>query len=388
MIRRFLPWISVFSLILVVGCRSSSNVSDSNATLPSEMDNMAQDVRKLLPYIYDRKAYADPKNRETIDKSLREFAQAAHTINPDKAKPYLGDDLLVEFSLNHLKDDLNRAAYTFEIGQTEYSRSVAKASLTHCFRCHSATPEKGSNTWDIEQVHNLNLEPLEKADLLVATRKFNKALEYMENLVNSPDFAKNYAFDVEGLLRRYLAMIIRVEKDPMRALKRLKKFATTEETPHYIAEQAEAWRQSLKAWSKEKKVSIRNAKDLFREADNRFKRAESMQRYEKDHAGDVEYLRVTGLLHENMKYLKKPEEQARAFFLLGRAYEVLDELGSWNLHESYYEGCLLKDPKSKLAHKCYSRLEASLYLGYSGSAGTHLPPEERARLKALKEKME
>jgi hypothetical protein len=210
----------------------------------------------------------------------------------------------------------------------------------------------------------------------------------MENLVNSPDFAKNYAFDVEGLLRRYLAMIIRVEKDPMRALKRLKKFATTEETPHYIAEQAEAWRQSLKAWSKEKKVSIRNAKDLFREADNRFKRAESMQRYEKDHAGDVEYLRVTGLLHENMKYLKKPEEQARAFFLLGRAYEVLDELGSWNLHESYYEGCLLKDPKSKLAHKCYSRLEASLYLGYSGSAGTHLPPEERARLKALKEKME
>lgn len=375
-------------MIFIVSCRSSSKMPDAKGALPSEMQSMAQDVRKLLPYIYDRKAYADPKNREEIDRSLRDFAQAAHTINPDNAKPYLSDDLLVQFSLNHLKDDLNRAAYTFEIGQTEYSRTVAKASLTHCFRCHSATPEKGSKTWDIEQVHNLNLEPLEKADLLVATRKFDKALEYMESLANSPDFMKNYAFDVEGLLRRYLAMIIRVEKDPLRALKRLKTFTQIDEMPHYIAEQAEGWRQSLKDWSKEKKVGVRNAKDLFHEVDKRFKKAESLQSYEKDHAGDVEYLRATGLLHENMKLLKSPEDQARAFFMLGRAYEVLDELGSWNLHENYYEGCLLKAPKSEIAHKCYSRLEASLYLGYSGSAGTHLPPEERDRLKALKAKME
>ena len=90
-------------------------------------------------------------------------------------------------------------------------------------------------------------------------------------------------------------------------------------------------------------------------------------------------------MHNNLKLLSQPADQARALYLLGRAYEVLDDLGSWNLHESYYEACLLKDPRGQFARTCYDRLEASLYMGFSGSAGTHLPAEERDRLQRLKQ---
>lgn len=393
----FLTAMVALSPLVLSSCKSpaknaaeqakSSAESSPAANWPGQMQNMAQDVKKLLPFLYDRQAYQDPKNREEILHYLKEFSNVAHRIKPATGKSFLGDDLLIEYSLNNLKQDLNRASYSFGIGQIEYSRAAAKASLAHCFQCHSVTHQGSSAPWDLEEIHNLNLAPLEKADLLVATRKYDKALSYMEGLLNSPEFQQTYAFDFESLLRRYLALIIRVEKAPQRALKELDKILERGDTPHYIQEQAESWRTSLKTWTTEKKRTPRNAKQLFQQVEQRYLRAEGMQHFDKDHAGDVEYLRATALLHSGMPLLKTPEDQAHALYLLGRAYEVLDELGSWNLHESYYEACIDKQPKSPMAKRCFSRLEASLYMGYSGSSGTHLPPEEKERLRRLKEKM-
>lgn len=351
------------------------------------MQNLAQDVKTLLPFLYDRDAFHDPKNRETIRKSLKQFSQAANHIKPEAGKKFIGDNLFLEHSLGSLSADLNRAVQSFDSGQYEYSRSVAKSSLNYCFQCHSVTQAGGAAPWDVDKLQSLNLAPLEKADLLVATRKYDKALTYMESQLNSPEFIKNYAFDFQSLLRRYMALIIRVENAPNRALTELNKILDRGDTPHYIAEQADGWRQSLKAWGKEKKPVVSSPKALFDQVEKRFKKAEGIQHFEKDHAGDVEYLRATAQLHEGMKILKTNADKAHALYLLGRAYEVLDELGSWNLHETYYEACIETDPKSPMAKRCYSRLEASLYMGYSGSSGTHLPNEERERLKRLKDKI-
>lgn len=379
----------LFAVFLLISCHSQPKkdtgpAATNNWTGP--MQNMAQDVKKLLPFLYDREAYRDPKNHEQILGYLREFAQAAHHVSPEAGKPFLADELLIQYSIKNLQQDLNRSAYSFHIGQKDFSRNVAKSSLSHCFRCHTVTGVGGSAQWDVD-VSSFNLQPLEKADLLVATRKYDQAMTFMESLLTSSEMQKHYAFDYESLLRRYLALMIRIENAPQRALEQLNKVLKNPDTPHYILEQAEGWRKSLKEWSQEKKVAMRSADQVFKEVDRRFRKAETIQHYEKDHAGDVEFLRATSLLHQNMKLLKRPQDEARALFFLGKAYEVLDELGSWNLHESYYESCLLRDPHSEIAKTCYNRLEASLYMGYSGSAGTHLPPEERDRLIRLKEKL-
>lgn len=389
---RFIIPTTVILLTAIAACKSPQQSEEKAQAADKKdwsnsMQTMSQDVKKLLPFLYNREAFHNPKNRAEIGKYLTEFAQAAHHIDPDKGKAFIGDDLLLEFTLSNLKDDLNRASQSFNMGRLEYARTAAKASFSHCFQCHSVTQAGGKAAWDVEEVHSLNLQPLEKADLLVATRKYDKALSYMESLLNSPEFFQNYAFDFESLLRRYLALIIRVENAPQRALRELDKILERGGTPQYIVDQANGWRQSLKEWAGEKPKPVRNAKELFALVESRFKKATSIQHFEKDHAGDVEYLRATAALHAGLKTLKSPADQARAMYLLGRAYEVLDELGSWNLHESYYEACLHKDPKSKMGESCYNRLEASLYMGYSGSAGTNLPPEERERLKKLKDEM-
>jgi len=377
----------ILTLLTACNSQTTKTADGSTANFSGGMQDMAFDVQKLLPFLYDRDAFNDPKNHETIHQDLKQFANVAHKINPEAGKKFIGDDLLVDYSLSSLKDDLGRSLKSFEDGQLEYSRSVAKASLTYCFQCHSVSQGGNAAAWDLEKLQNLNLQPIEKADLLVATRQYAKATSFMESQLNSPDFIKNYSFDFEALLRRYLALIIRVENAPRRALNELNKLLDHGSTPHYIAEQAEGWRQSLKAWKKEKTPVLKTPTAIFDAVEKRFKKAENIQHFEKDHAGDVEYLRATTILHTGLKVIKKPADQAHALYLLGRAYEVLDELGSWNLHETYYEACIDKAPKDPIAKSCYGRLEASLYMGYSGSSGTHLPQEERDRLKRLKDKL-
>lgn len=382
--------ILIMSVVLFIlsGCKTTEKPPEPSSAWAGGMQNMAEDVKKLLPFIYDGEAYREPKNKPQILTYLRDFARVTHTLPASHGKPFIGDDLLIEYSLRNLKEDLNRAAFALEAGQVEFSRTQAKATLNHCFRCHSVTQAGNSAAWNLDQVVNFSLPPVEKADLLVATRKYDEALRYMEQLLTSGDLHKTRAFDFESLLRRYLALIIRVENAPQRALTEMERILGREDTPFYIAEQGLGWKKSLKEWALEmkakKKFKISTAQDMFAEVERRFKKAEMIQQYEKDHAGDVEYLRATAALHEGMKYATQSADQARGLYLLGKAYEVLDELGSWTLHESYYEACLLKDPKSPVGRRCFNRLEASLYMGYSGSSGTHLPTEERARLKRLR----
>ncbi|MGE0529591.1 MAG: hypothetical protein AB7P49_21265, partial [Bdellovibrionales bacterium] len=310
----FRPQALVVGILVVAGavsCRSNQKDAPTpgeEASWSGQMQNMSENVRAILPYLYDRDAFRNPKNRAQVHTALKRFAQAAHHVNAETGKKFIPDDLLIEYSLNNLRDDLNRAVHSFEMGQLEYARTAAKSSIGHCFRCHSVTSEGGVAAWDIENLNHLNLAPLEKADLLVATRKYDKAVNYMEGQLNSPDFLKKHAFDFEAMLRRYLALIIRVESAPQRALKELDRVVMREDVPHYIQEQAESWRQSLKAWASEKKPKIANSKQLFDEVEKRFRKAGGLQRYEKDHAGDVEYLRATALLHESPKMLKSPAE--------------------------------------------------------------------------------
>lgn len=375
-------------LFMVTSCKTSEKAPQPSSNWAGGMQNMAEDVKKLLPFLYDGQAYSDPKNKARILTYLRDFERIADSLPASHGKPFIGDDLLIEYSLKNLKGDLHRAELALEAGQVDFSRTQVKSTLNHCFRCHSVTQAGSSAPWKLDEVVTFNLPPVEKADLLVATRKYDEALSFMEKLLNSGDLLKTRAFDFESLLRRYLALIIRVENAPQRALKEMERILSREETPHYIVEQGLGWKRSLKDWAQEmkstRKSKITSAKDMFQEVEKRFQKAAAIQQYEKDHAGDVEYLRATAALHQGMKFATKPIDQARGLYLLGKAYEILDELGSWTLHESYYEACLLKEPKSPVAKQCFNRLEASIYMGYSGSSGTHLPAEERARLKRLR----
>lgn len=377
------------TLAMAVGCQSKSKNDSANtsAVWAGKMQGLAGDVQDLIPYIYSRQEFFDPANRVKIASGLKEIASQAHAISPEMGEKYFGTDPLAAFSLSSLQSDLSQASEAFNLGRVEYSRSVAKAATGHCFRCHSLTKEGGSAMgWDVSQFQSLKLAPLEKVDLLVAGRRYDDASKYLETLIGDPTFVQGFPFDFESALRKYLSLMIRAENNPERSLKELDRILALKTVPYYVAEQARAWRASLAKWSRDNQAR-KSKKDQLAQARERISRAMEGQQYAKDHAGDIEYLRATTLLHEYLRTAKDPAKVAEAYFLLGQAYEVLDELGDWNLHEVYYENCVKKVPRSELAKRCYGRLEASVYMGFSGSSGVHVPANERDRLKKLRELM-
>lgn len=385
MIRIFIFILAVSGL--VAGCSSRPKTSETkSANWAGKMQGLAADVRELVPYIYSRQAFYAPENAARIKLGLKQLAKEAHSITPKMGQAFFGNDPLVEYSLEGLQADLERASDAFNIGQLEYARGVAKAATNHCFQCHSVTKEASSNTapdWKLEPAQLSGLSPLERVDLMVAARKYEEATRLLEGLMADKEYVQNFPFDFEAALRKYLSLMIRAENNPERPLRELDRILEHKEIPYYVAEQAHAWRNSLLEWSRTNMKKLK--KNPLAEARKRIARAGEIQQFAKDHAGDIEYLRATALLHEYLRSTKAPKEMADAYFLLGQAYEVLDELGYWNLHERYYESCITSAPHSNLARMCYGRLEASVYMGFSGSSGIHIPAAERARLRRLKD---
>lgn len=382
--------IAVGLFCLGLAACSSQEKRDENAAKvwPGKMQGLAVNVKDLVPYAYNKRNYADPANQQRVKSTLAEFSKNMHSIKPEMGKKFLGPDPILAYSLEQMRADVDRATDAFNAGQVEYSRTVVKSVVNHCFRCHSLTDEGSRAPWDVSAFRNISLTPLEKADLLVAARDYDEARKYLEAQLNSSDFAQNYQFEFEGALRRYLALMLRINKDPASVMREIDKISQKNDVPYYLQEQMVGWRKSLSDWSKESKKKPKSS--LLDQAKQRIKKGQRMQNYPKDHSGDVEFVRATGLLHEFLSSTKKiaSDALAEAYLLLGESYEVIDEMGYWNLHEVYYESCIRTAPKSKIAKSCFQRLQSSVYVGYSGSSGVHVPQHEKNRLQELKKLMD
>ncbi len=375
-----MQWRFVF-LVLLVACHSKPKITDlSKNQWPDHMQSFAHSVVTLAPFIYNSKNYVDPAHHDQIAKELHQFSDAAHDIKPDMGEAITGSDPLVQYSLVELKADVSRAEEAFKNGHLDYSRGVMKNVMAHCFQCHSLSDSGTKTHFDVEVFKNLKLSPLEKADLFIASRDFDDSKRLLELMLKNSDFSRASAFEFESALHRYMALMVRVQKDPKGTLLELKLLQKRKEIPVYIHDLIQSWSVSLKNWEKEKP----NSQSLMLQAEKHFKAAQKLQAFPKDHQGDVEYLRVTSLLHDFLKLKQSKESEAEAYVMLGQSYEVLDDLGVWNLHEMYYESCVRRLPQSDLAKNCFQRLQSSIQLGFSGSAGVNIPENETKHLEELK----
>lgn len=367
---------------LASGCETSGKKTDSKkqASWAESMQGLSQEVKDILPFVYSRQTSYSAKEIKNTREQLQSFAKVAHKISPEMGKPFLGDDPMVKFSLDKMSQDVTRAEKALSMGQVRYSKGVMKTVMGHCFRCHSVTDVGSKAHWQVGNFTGLSLSPLEKTELLVATRKYDEAKNLLEDALMNTDYIQNQPFDYEAALKRYLVLTVRLKPDPDRASETFRKVLDKKAVPYYLSKKVEQWKKSLDYWGNNKKKispSLNAAKNMVR-------KARGAQSFEKDHVADVEFLRATSMLH-NLLITKTPSAtKAQVYYMLGEVYEVLDELGYWGLHETYYESCIRETPNTRVSSRCFQRLQESIYLGYSGSSGVHIPPEEMDRLNSLR----
>lgn len=378
----FMAFLSLFTFVLA-SCQSTP-VVEKQKSWSSSMQGLSDEVREILPFAYSRQQTYTPQQIQSVKDKLSKLEKKSHSISASMAQPYLGDDPLVKFSLKNLVSDVQRAQSALEVGRVKYSKGVIKTVMNHCFRCHSVNSVGGQSKWTVSQLSGLSLSPLEKSELLVATREYDKAIDILEASLKNVTYLQSSPFDYEAALKHYLVLSVRLRPNPSRAISIFKELLEMKSIPFYLYKKIDSWKISLMAWEKESKMSQKSSQVGIRSAKKMIAKARKNQSYSKDASGDVNYLRSTQILHELLKTNLKSGLKAEVYFLLGGIYEVLGELGYWSLHENYFEGCIEEKPKSRLSKRCFERLESSIYLGYSGSSGIHIPVPEKQRLESFR----
>lgn len=351
-----------------------------------KMQQMAKIFTEILPDTVSSR-HLTPAEVKKLEKNTKKLADLAHTINvkpgeagkafPPEADPTIG------FVSGLFERDIKHAYRTLQAGHVDYARAVLRNATAYCIACHTRH-DFGPEFPTIEMPANsASLSPMERAELLAATRQFDKALDEFSLIAGDPKTATARPAEWGKAVRNALTLSVRVKQDPDRALKVLTQVGSLPNQPAYFKENIAAWKKSVEEWKVEKSKVINTEEGLFSEAMRLTEAARQMQAYPLDHSADVLYLRASLAAHELLTLYPKGKRASEALFLVGNAYDLLQDKLVSPLPDMYYEACIRTSPHTEIAKRCYRRIEENVFFGWTGSAGTSLPPDLVELLKSL-----
>lgn len=375
MITSAVRFLVLVSLIFVIGC-TNMQAQPAETSWAGKMQNTAKSLQKLLPSIYNLEKFEDPKNKKKLKAEIADFKQSIHSIDESSVKKYLGDDPYAIHNIQSLHELVDRAADSFDRGDTKTANILLKSTTNTCFKCHTRQnmgPE--SLSWKGFHPNELATSLVEKANLSVAMRQYEEAKNFLAEFMASRESDKNFDVPYENALHYYLMISLRGQKalNPTVAfLQSKEKLVRSPSALHFTLKK---WNKDLSYWSKNEKSLRPNLKSTHK----------VLARNKQVHGDEnlINDLMASSLLHEYLNTEPNNTEKAAAYQMLGRIYDDLVVEGYWDLPEVYYELCVRLSPKTKLAQQCYARFRENMVIGYSGSRGTLIPAPEYDRLLEL-----
>lgn len=339
-------------------------------------------LNRLLIDISSDERFGDKKNFKAIEKNANQLASLAHSIR-SKADAPPDKDLSVQLIGSDFATEAAQAAKTLAAGHRAYARVMLGSMTNYCIACHTRSGNGPQFQASKVNPELEKLTPLARGKYFIATRNFDQALGEFSKISTDEEKAALQPFEYERAIRAGLSVAIRVKRDPDLALKLVESALKNAKAPYYFKEKAGEWKKSLLAWKAEKPFSSSDPEKLFDEANRLVALAKSAQKYPADRSADMIYLRASGVLHELLALSPKGAMAANALYLAGLTYEVLDDYGVKDFGEFYFRACIQNSPHTEISRACYRHYEESVYFGYTGSGGTFVPYDVRARLNGL-----
>ncbi|MBX7096873.1 MAG: hypothetical protein K1X89_04090 [Myxococcaceae bacterium] len=328
----------------------------------------------LQPYLASQARFADPGNAEEIAHQLVILRQTRHAFRAPPRTEEPGVAAMMALFDGYLSTAQDR----FAKGAHEAARHQLQTATGFCLGCHTRVVV-AKDYADLQgQVSSLELTPLERADLLAATRQFREALALYQELLAGPargELAQRLLADAaKGALR----ITVVVHDDAQETVAWLGELTKRPELGVALRRDVEAWLKEAEAWRAEPAP----AKDEPVAAT--VARARALLNAGGPLPGEVTLLRAGALLHRALAREPTGKSRGEALYLLGLSASGTPDTFRYELDQLYFEACIRENPHSELARRCHERLESNVTLAFTGSAGTSVPPELSRKLAALK----
>lgn len=343
------------------------------------MREIFENVAVLLPASIDAASYASPQSRDALRTRLDLLAASAgelqhHTRTREATFAQLSRMLL---------RDVDAARDRFAEGDFEASRERLIGSIWNCIECHTLQPSARRFAMAdrlLERVEVEELMPHERALLSVLARRMNEALEIWEALLIDPT-ADAAQLDAAGVFRDYLAVALRVERDPARAADTLRLVERRSDLPPHLVILIPRWIDALDALAADgdPPATLERARALEARADGFAMTDDDRSRLV------IDLLNTSVLLQLVQREDLAPADRSEAYWRLG---EIESRgLGPFSTPKSelHLETAILAQPDGPFAERAFDELVASTAGPYGGLDGPNLPESVRKQLVELRD---
>ena len=361
--------------VLVEYLKSIQDPADATARtgeIRQTMGGIFGAMRVLLPLSLTEAGLEDPSRASEVRAAINLLDRSSSQLEQHGASADVGFAHLAR----SLAIDARDIRIRYDGGHAREAGFVVQDLTDTCVACHSrlpgtSAPRSEAFAADIA-VSDLRIE--QRAKLYYATRQFDAALDEYEAMLATRSVSANDS-DLGGHIDDYLELAIRVKRDPARANAALAGFATRTDLSPVLKEEIASWRAALT-----KLTGAQPPKDPIASARELVSKPARSERHSL-----VEHLEASGLLHRTLDGNLASVDRAEAYYLLGLIETRIGRSYWLSQAEAYLETAIRLAPGEPIASDAYGKLEEFLIAGYTGSSGTHVPPDIAAKLDRLRQ---
>ena len=362
---------------------SASFAMASDAKTRGIMDAVYAPMAEVFPLSLSDDDFTAKTNRNKILTALDQLAENASRLQ-SHAK---GKDKAFDFVAKSLASDAKDVARWYRRGWYNEARFTLHNMTENCISCHSRI--KGDKDFPgsegfVKDTQLAKLPPLERANLLVVTRQFEKAMSLYESVFRDPKSDASLLVSLDAFTD-YLKVAIRVKGNLKRPKKLMDELAARKSTPVHVKLLLSNWSQTLtkfdqKNWQRANTLSA---------GEGTIKMGRAVMEFPRDREGLIHFVVASGILSNYLDTNPRAERDlGKAYYLLG-VTESLLERSFWLSQQEFYLATAIRTaPGQPFATKAYALLEEQTIIGYTGSGGTMIPADVQELLDELKNLIE
>jgi hypothetical protein len=348
----------------------------------------------LLPYAANQMKFNDPNSNDLIVGHLSKIHNSFKSAKHLKRMNRPGFNPTYNIIVNHLDNTIK----AFQNNNKPFARVRLRATTQMCMSCHTQlsnkTPSKALKSFKMLSQKDF-MNNFEYGNYLFLTHQykdaanvFEKEIEFrIENNRKLEQLHKSKTTHylnstVEKSLRRIITIYTKINYQPKKAIKLLKKYKSAPYLSRPLKQDIQDWLLSLKEWTKKKfNGKITNEKKLTEFITKYLAPLETNQSV--DSSADIPLLIASGAMYKYLDKNSNSPQSGNILYWLSVVDKQFNFSSFFDLSEVYLKQCIINNQKTTIAKKCFNRLKENITIGYSGSSGTHIPKEERQELARL-----